>query len=152
MMELFKKFTAFISGEGNTAFQYGYLTGAAVSVLVLLLLFVLICLLRSKPKCKGVVLETAGGKLYITASAIADLVKSVEKDFPTLQIVKTVLVEKKHILTMELRVNFPPVADGGSLPVVAGALQQKILDDLKNTFGLEGIKEINIEVQRGKKA
>ena len=73
MMELFKKFTAFISGEGNTAFQYGYLTGAAVSVLVLLLLFVLICLLRSKPKCKGVVLETAGGKLYITASAIAEI-------------------------------------------------------------------------------
>ena len=152
MKGLFKSFLQFFSGAEGTAFQYGYLAGAAVSVLVLILLFFLILLLRSQAKCKGVLLSSSGGSLYISASAIADLVKSAEKDFPELQILKTVLTEKKDFHTLELRVNFPPEEGTSPLPVIADSLREKIFAKLKDTFGIESVREINIEVIRGKKA
>ena len=152
MKGLLKSFLHFFSGAEGTAFQYGYLTGAAVSILVLILLFLLFFLLRSQSKCKGVLLSSAGGSLYISASAIADLVKSAERDFPELQILKTVLTEKKDFHTLELRVNFPPEEGTNPLPAIADALREKIFAKLKDTFGIESIKEINIEVLRGKRA
>ena len=152
MKELFKHFLAFFNGTESTAFQYGYLTGAAVSVLVVLLIFFLILLMRSSAKCKGITLASPGGNLFITASAVGDLVKATEKDFPALQVVKTVLVDKRASLSLQLRVNFPQDQASAPLPVIADALREKIFANLQNTFGIDHIKEINIEVQRGKKA
>lgn len=150
MKAFIEEIIKFLNGPESTAFQYGYLTGAAISILVVILLFLLFLLMRSSVKCKGVALASSGGKLYITASAIADLVKSTEKDFPSLQIIKTLLLEKREFLTLELRVNFPPDMQNGPLPVVAEALQQKIFEKLKTAFGIECVKEINIEVLHGK--
>lgn len=152
MKALIKNLMDFFSCTDNTAFQYGYLTGAAVSILVVILIFLLIMLMHSSNKCKGIALASAGGKLYIAASAIADLVKASEKDFPFLQITKCLLVEKKHVLSLELKVNFPPETASEPLPVMAEALQGKIYENLKKTFGIENITEINIEVSRSKKA
>ncbi|MBP5183236.1 MAG: hypothetical protein J6331_09450 [Lentisphaeria bacterium] len=151
MKGFLKSFLNFFSGAEGTAFQYGYLTGAAVSILILILIFLLVLLFRARKKCQGVLLSAAGGSLYISASAIADLVKSAEKDFQELQILKTVLTEKKEFHTLELRVNFPPEEGTKPLPVIAEALREKIFLKLKDTFGIESVKEINIEVIRGKR-
>ena len=133
----------------TTAFQHGYVAGVTVSVVTLILLVLLYFLCRTKVRSKGILLAVQNGTLFISASAIADLVREVEKNFSCLKILKCTLLEKKKNYALELKINFPK-EDSFSLPAAAESLQMQIMDALKNSFGIESIREINIEVIRGK--
>ena len=95
-------------------------------------------------------LATPNGTLFVSASAVSDLVREVEKEFAALKILKSTLLEKKNGAVLELKINFPKTEDNISLPQVAGTLQKRILQALQDTFGIDSIREVNIEVVRGK--
>ena len=150
MKEFISEFLLRFEEMRTSAFQYGYITGVVVAVLLLLLLLLLYCLLRAPVRCKGIMLATPNGTLFISASAISDLVREVEKEFASLKILKSTLLEKKNGAVLELKINFPKTEENISLPAVAESLQQRILQALQNTFGIDSIQEVNIEVVRGK--
>lgn len=134
----------------SPAFQYGYIAGIAITVLMLLLLLLLYFLFRAPVRCKGIMLATPNGTLFISASAISDLVREVEKEFTSLKVLKSTLLEKKKNVTLDLKINFPKTEENTSLPAIAESFQRRIIQALQDTFGIDSIKEINIEVIRGK--
>lgn len=150
MKEFISTFLLRFEEMRTPTFQYGYIAGIAITVLMLLLLLLLYCLLRAPVRCKGIMLAAPNGTLFISASAISDLVREVEKEFASLKILKSTLLEKKKGVTLELKINFPKTEENTSLPAVAGSLQERIMQALQNTFGIDSIREINIEVVRGK--
>lgn len=150
MKEMLHKILLHFEEIRTVSFQHGYFTGVAVSVLILLLFILLYLLLRAPVKSKGILLSTPNGTLFITSSAISDLIREVEKNFPSLKILKSVLLEKKGGPVLDLKVNFQKMEGNLPLPVIAESLQTQISDAMKNTFGIENVKEINIEVIRGK--
>ena len=150
MKEFISAFILRFEEMRTSAFQYGYITGVALTILMLLLLLLLYYLFRAPVKSRGIMLATPNGTLFIAASAISDLVREVEKNFTTLKILKSTLLEKKDAVTLELKINFPKTEENTSLPAVAESLQMQIIQALKDTFGIDCIKEINIEVVRGK--
>ena len=117
MKEFISAFILRFEEMRTSAFQYGYITGVALTILMLLLL--LYYLFRAPVKSRGIMLATPNGTLFIAASAISDLVREVEKNFTTLKILKSTLLEKKGAVTLELKINFPKTEENTSLPAVA---------------------------------
>ncbi len=101
------------------AFQCGYLTGALVALLFFVLLGLLPFLLRYPKHAKGVALRSAHGQILISATAIADLVKSIGSEFSELEILKVALFHDRKALRLHVAVSFPYNPDGESITVVA---------------------------------
>ena len=131
-------------------FQLGYVSGVAVAIAVIcavLLVKIIVYFLFFYPsRSKGVSIPGASGSLFISANAITDLIKSLEEDFKFIEISKVILLDKKKYNDIELHINFD--MEGGELPSIASELQSIILSKLRDTFGIDNIKEININIKR----
>ena len=132
------------------AFQCGYLTGALIALLFVVLLGLLLTILKHPRHAKGVALRSAHGRLLISATAIADLVKSVGGEFAEIEILKVALFHDRKALRLYVAVSFPYNPDGESITVVADHFENRLLDALKYNLGIENIRNIEIDVRKGK--
>ena len=131
------------------AFQCGYLSGALIALIFVLLLGLLFLVLRYPRKASGVTLFTSHGCLVISAAAITDLVRSLESEFNDIEISKVYLYhEKKKNLRLFISVIY--ASDGDSMQAIAESFQNRILEALKHSFGIENIRNIELHVRRSK--
>lgn len=131
-------------------FQLGYVSGVFVAIAVicavLIVKIILFFMFFYPRRSKGVFIPGASGSLFISANAITDLVRSLESDFKFIEISKVILFDRKKYNDLELHINFD--MEGGELPSIASELQSIILSKLKDTFGIDNIKEVNIKIKR----
>ena len=133
------------------AFQCGYLTGALVALIFVLVLGLLLTVLRCPHRARGVLLPSAHGRILISATAIADLVKSVGTEFPAIEILKVGFYhDRRKTLRLTIAVSFPYNPDGDSIVNVSENFETRLLDALQHNLGVENIGIIEINVRKGK--
>ena len=131
-------------------FSCGFLTGAAAALVFILLAAILLTLLKLPRKAGGVLLSAPLGTVFISSAAIADLVKSVGMGFSEIDILKVILYQGRKGLRLYVAVSFPYDPDGCSISEVAAEFPQRVVDALQRNLGIENIRNIELDVRRGK--
>lgn len=131
--------------------QFNFQLGYVMAVVVFLLLFLAIIIVRGicfgfSKNCNGIKISGLNGTLFITAGALSDLVKAIGANFNLLEISKVRLLEKKASFSLELHVAIDNREK--SFSSVTTDLRTRILDSLKERFGIDSIKEVNIFVKK----
>lgn len=131
-------------------FRIGYLTGTIVALsAILLFIFIRIAVyyLFFYPKrAKGVLIHGENGSLFISAGAITDMIKTLEKTFKVISIKKVMLLDKNKFNDLEVHIDFD--MNEQDLPSIATDFQKTILMTLKDNFGIDCIREVNVKVRR----
>lgn len=129
------------------SFQVGYISGVSVFVVLAVAVSIVYWIFFRYPRrSPGISIRAPLGTVFISSAAISDLVKSLERDFKCLEIVKVSLLDFKKFNRIEIQVNYALGGDG--IPELAPALQEKSLDTLKKTFGVDCIKDVSVRVRR----
>lgn len=130
-------------------FQVGYVSGVGLAIAIILLAILVKILhyfFRYPRKLSGISIPGTDGEIFISAGAITDLVKSTEDDFQFVTISKVQLLDKKIHHAVDLHIDFD--IEGGRLPLISSELQLRVLSNLKDTFGIDSIKEVNIRIRK----
>jgi hypothetical protein len=127
-------------------FRLGYLAGVLV-VLLLLAGFKLlqVLLFGESGRSAGVAIRNEHGTLFITATAIADLVRAVCLEYPRLELSKVSLRTCKDGLRLELALDAD--CDGGNFPDLTAEVQKRILAELNERFGIDAIRRVDVQVK-----
>ncbi|MBN1864197.1 MAG: hypothetical protein JW808_04795 [Victivallales bacterium] len=124
-------------------FRAGYVWGTIV-VLVLLVVVKLIhyyMFIRQK-KVQEVRIAGEGGSFFVSASAIADMVRFVGEKFEYIEIQKVFLREGKNGVAMAINVVYD--THGERFPVLATKLKEAIQENLDGQLGIDSIETIDI--------
>ena len=131
---------------------YGFLLGIfwtlALLLLLILLLVIIWLIIRRNHAVSGITLEAPRGSVFIAASAISDLLYSLDDHFPELEILRIRLIRDGKDLAVQVKV-FYSVGDS-SMQTLAENFQTKALELLKNAFGIENISRIDLIVPKSK--
>ena len=131
---------------------YLFLLGMFWALILLVVLFLLTgffwLLLRRSRKLSGITLNTQHGTLFIAASAISDLIYSLDDSFPDLEILRVRLIRDGKDLAVQVKVYY--AAGGQSMLALTEAFQAKATEMLKTAFGIENISRIDLIVPRSK--
>lgn len=129
-----------------------FLQGMGWALILIATFFILITILwlifRKSNKVSGITLETPHGSVFIAAAAISDLIYSLDETFPDLEITRVNLIRKKEEITIRVKVFY--AANGQSMMSLTEAFQNKVLDLLKNSFGIDNINRIDLIVPKSK--
>ena len=131
---------------------YHFLLGmfCALAILVVLLVLAVLCWLifRKSRNVSGITVNTEHGTLFIAASAISDLVYSLDDRFPDLEIIRVQLIQDGKELAIQIKVFY--AANGQSMLALTESFQQKASELLKSAFGIENISRIDLIVPKSK--
>jgi hypothetical protein len=127
-------------------FRLGYVAGVLVVLLLLLAIkLVLVLLFGERGRSAGVAIRGEHGTIFIAATAIADLVRVACLDYPRLELGKVTLREGRDGLQLELVLDAE--CEGGSLPELTAEMQRRVLADLKDRFGIEAIRRVDVRIK-----
>ena len=144
ILKLFPSLTA----DTLYAFLLGMFWALVLLALLVLLLIVLWLIVRRNHSVSGITLETQRGSVFIAASAISDLLYSLDDHFPELEILRIRLIRDNKDLAIQVKVFYS--AGGQSMQALAEAFQTKALELLKNSFGIENISRIDLIVPKSR--
>lgn len=131
---------------------YIFLQGMFWALILLAFLFILMSFLwlifHKSRKVSGVTLDTERGSLFISASAISDLIYSLDEKFPELEITRVRLVRSGKGLAVQVKVFY--AAAGQSMLSLTESFQNSAAELLKSAFGIENISRIDLIVPKSK--
>ncbi len=137
----------FIKNIDSFALCLGILLGLFLLFLLMFCKIILRFIFKGQRKSNGINVSSEGGNIFISANAIADLVRSLETSYPELNFLKIMLLKGVHgKFVLDLQVSFKMKEKG--LSEIITALQSNIKDELKKVFGIESINKINIKVKK----
>lgn len=123
-----------------------FVSGMLFCVLVLLLLFILTALLRwiliRRKNAKGITLTAAHGDIFIAVAAIEDLIKSLGREFPGLNISRVRLLNVKNEMQLQIKAVYGNKEQ--SVLDFSNQFQDRILLELKDSFGIDSIQKIDL--------
>ena len=134
--------------------SYYFLLGAFWTMVLLLAicLFAVIIwlIIRKNRSVSGISLPTAHGNLFISATAISDLLYSLDDSFPQLEIIRVRLIrDGSNALAVQVKVFYAAASDTSMLALAEG-FQTQALDLLKKSFGIENISRVDLIVPKSK--
>ncbi len=147
MKEIVMRFWPGVNEQQVYIFLLGVFAGLVIVFVLFLLIGVLYLIVRNSRKVHGITLAAPHGSLFIAASAIADLVRSLESEFPELRILKIFLVSEKKLPVLRVKLVYAP--GGHSMMTLADDFQTRTLEILKDSFGIENIQRIDLIVPKG---
>ena len=148
MKNIILKIFPSLTADTLYAFLLGMFWALALLFLLVLLLIILWLIFRRNHSVSGITLETQRGSVFIAASAISDLLYSLDDHFPELEILRIRLIRDSKNLAVQVKVFYS--AGGQSMQVLAEAFQTKALELLKTSFGIENISRIDLIVPKSK--
>ena len=124
-------------------FRVGYVWGVLV-VLILLISVKIIhyWLFCKRRKVHEIKILGEGGSLFVSSSAIGDMVKFVGAAFEYIDISKVSLWEGKYGVVMDINVSYDMHA--ARFPDLANKLKAAIRENLEGRLGIDSIKFIDI--------
>ncbi|MEN7973415.1 MAG: alkaline shock response membrane anchor protein AmaP [Verrucomicrobiota bacterium] len=84
------------------------------------------------------------GSVGISTKAIQDFIERVGKEFSAVKSIESRLLQKKGAVDIVLSVK---VVSGNKIPELSHVLQQRIRESVRESLGLEEIRNITIKVQ-----
>ena len=131
---------------------YFFLQGMFWALILIVAFFILITIIwliaHKSRKVSGISLNTPHGSLFIAATAISDLVYSLDEYFPDLEIIRVDLVRCGEEISVRVKVYY--AAGGQSMLALTEAFQTKVLEMLKTSFGIDNINRIDLIVPKSK--
>jgi uncharacterized alkaline shock family protein YloU len=120
------------------------LVGAGVGVVLILSV-----LLRwvggcRKEKAAFINFDSEDGSVGISTKAICDFIERIGKEFAAVKSIDSKLVKQKDALDVGLTVK---VLSGNKIPELSHVLQQRVRESVRESLGLEEIRNITIKVQ-----
>ena len=147
MKEIVRHFWPGVNEQQVYIFLLGIFVGLVIVFLLFLVLGVLYLIIRNSRKARGVSMPAPHGSLFIAASAIADLVRSLEPEFPELRILKIFLFNEKKQPVLRVKLVYAP--GGLSMMDLAEKFQLRTLEILKSSFGIDNIQRVDLIVPKG---
>ncbi|VGO11522.1 hypothetical protein PDESU_00066 [Pontiella desulfatans] len=96
-----------------------------------------------KKKASYIDFQADDGSVGISTKAIQDFIERVCKEFAAVKSVSTQLIQDKGMLDIALGVK---VVSGNKIPELSQVLQQRIRESVRESLGLEEIRNITIKV------
>lgn len=137
----------FFSLDTGNEFLAGFIVGLMVFALLILIALILYWIVSFRRHAKGITLQAERGTVFISARSISDLVKSLEDEFPGLEIAKVNLYTRRREAYLVTHLEYQPSASS-SLPSVLDAFQKKTLEVLASSFGISSVAEVRIRIDR----
>ena len=97
-----------------------------------------------KHKAAFVHFDSADGNVGISTKAICDFIQRIGKEFAAVKSIDAKLLQKKGALDVALSVK---VVSGNKIPELSHLLQQRVRESVRESLGLEEIRNITIKVQ-----
>ncbi len=119
--------------------------GAAIGFFLILSVFLRLAA-RGKHEAKNAYIDfhSEDGSVGISTKAIRDFIERVGKEFPAIKSIDSKLSEGKGTLDVALSVR---VLSGTKIPELSQTLQQRVRESVRESLGLEEIRNITIKVQ-----
>jgi len=152
MQAYFNKMVEFVNDASITKFDAEFMPGIMLITLVGVLYIVIKIVLkvlffkRTLKRCHGININSEHGQLYITTSAISDLIKSMQTTFTHITVNKVNIISVNGNYVIKVRINFDMT--GGKLTEQTTALRSKIITDVKEVFGIENISSIDVKLDK----
>ncbi len=141
------KFFLESQSEAFYNFKMGFMGGVLVFfVLAILTRIIFLFYVSRLNLCKGISIKGANGKIFISASAVADLVRLSSSSFNEIRIEKIALINDKDFLSIDLQISIMNGKD--PLTMILESLQAKILETLSDRLGVNSVKSVNIKVKK----
>ncbi len=139
-----------LSPAEPSAWHDGYVCGVLTLALLLLCCMLLWTVFTHRRALKGIVLSSANGSILISARSISDLVKSLDAEFQGIAIRKVSLIQRKKRLVIELNLICQLGASSGNVQESIESLQAKVLEALKQVFGIATVSQVNVVLSRSR--
>jgi len=123
-------------------FLTGIALGAVACALASLFFLLLVRLFCGTSKVSAFSYPVPNGLITVRASAVTSLIFSLEKDFSELAVISAGLYRKKDLVSLKVVVDYRQGAR--PFPEVVSLFQQSVLEKLKDSFGIETVKEIEV--------
>jgi uncharacterized alkaline shock family protein YloU len=88
--------------------------------------------------------ESDDGNVGISTKAIQDFIERVGKEFAAIKSIESQLVQDKGALDIAMSVR---VMSGNKIPELSHVLQQRVRESVRESLGLDDIRNITIKVQ-----
>jgi uncharacterized alkaline shock family protein YloU len=96
-----------------------------------------------KKKDKFIDFQAEDGSVGISTQAIQDFIERVGKEFAAVKSIESKLIHEKNALDIAISVK---VRSGNKIPELSQVLQQRIRESVRESLGLEEIRNITIKV------
>lgn len=97
-----------------------------------------------KPRESFINFHSEEGCVGISTKAICDFIERIGKEFSAIKSIDSKLISAKNAVDIQLRVK---VVSGNKIPELSQVLQQRVRDSVRESLGLDEIRNITIKVQ-----
>jgi hypothetical protein len=142
MQELLNEIGYYLPG-----FQRGFIIGVIVIFIVLIILKLLIIFLNPRRrKCSGVDITDNNGALFISSTAISDLISALECEFDGIKFHKSILYKRKSKYNIKLVAELE--TKDVNFPDLISTIRDSIFSALDKNLGITCISKIDIFLRR----
>lgn len=96
-----------------------------------------------KKKSRFIDFQSDDGSVGISTKAIQDFIERVGKEFAAIKSIESQLIQDKGALDIVISIK---VVSGNKIPELSQVLQQRVRESVRESLGLDEIREITIKV------
>lgn len=135
------------SNQSLYNFKIGFLAGVIVFFLLAILTrLIIFFFISNKNRCDGISISSLKGKIFVSASAISDLVRIAASSFGEIKIEKIALKKNNETLYLDIAISI--ISGKDPISGVIEMLQAKILDTLNDRLSVNSLRSVNVKVQK----
>lgn len=97
-----------------------------------------------KGKAAFINFDSDDGSVGVSTKAICDFIERIGKEFAAIKSIDPTLIQGKGVVDVALSVK---VLSGNKIPELSHVLQQRVRESVRESLGLEEIRNITIKVQ-----
>ncbi len=146
MKNLLIKFIPALTPDNIYIFLLGMFWTLVLLVILLIVAGFTWLIVHKSKAVSGITLNTEHGSLFVAASAVSDLIYSLDESFPDLEIIRVRLIRDGKELAIQVKVYY--AAGGQSMLALTEAFQAKAGERLKAAFGIENVSRIDLIVPK----
>ncbi|MCF7854123.1 MAG: hypothetical protein K9N51_04935 [Candidatus Pacebacteria bacterium] len=128
----------------TASFEDGFVTGIAVFLACMLLIWLVYRCFGRSVRCKGLSVAGENGDLFITLTAVEEFVRRIMYEFEEASLRNIGMRTHKQLLVLDVEVGVVP---GTDLVPLRDVLQRRIIADASQKLGLDRPVRVNIRVR-----
>ena len=149
MKNILLKLFPTLNAESGYYFLLGMFAAMMILFIICIAAVIMWLILRKNRSVSGISIPAEHGSLFISASAISDLLYSLDDSFPQIEIVRIKLIRDSNALAVQVKVYYAASSEISMLQLAEG-FQTKALELLKHAFGIENISRVDLIVPKSK--